>query len=138
MAIELMAQHDLVGWACRLNPKLRRTTAITKVYNTGRKEIELSPRFCELNPDEVVRDTILHEIAHALVGPERGHDEVWRRKCLEIGANPARFAGEHVQAPMGQWQGVCRSCQKVYDRHRRPKQLRGVELSDLWTWKGRV
>ena len=32
-----------------------------------------------------IRDTILHEIAHALVGPCHGHDAVWRQKAREIG-----------------------------------------------------
>jgi len=40
----------------------------------------------EERSDELVRDTLLHEIAHALVGTAHGHDEVWKAKCLEIGA----------------------------------------------------
>ena len=45
----------------------------------------------EHDPDEV-RDTILHEIAHALVGPGHGHDAVWKAKCVEVGAKPEAAA----------------------------------------------
>lgn len=32
-----------------------------------------------------VRQTIYHEIAHALVGPGHGHNETWRNKAIELG-----------------------------------------------------
>ena len=32
-----------------------------------------------------LEDIMLHEIAHALVGCEHGHDEIWRSKAIEIG-----------------------------------------------------
>ncbi len=40
--------------------------------------------------DEEVKDTILHEIAHALVGKAHHHDDVWRAKALEIGCSGRR------------------------------------------------
>jgi predicted SprT family Zn-dependent metalloprotease len=36
-------------------------------------------------PREVVRNIILHEIAHALVYPFRGHGEKWQNKAKELG-----------------------------------------------------
>jgi hypothetical protein len=42
------------------------------------------------NGAEEIVDTILHEIAHALVGPRHGHDTVWKAKCTDIGARPER------------------------------------------------
>ena len=42
-------------------------------------------------------DVILHEIAHALVGCENGHNNIWKRKCVEIGARPHRlYEGDFV------------------------------------------
>jgi predicted SprT family Zn-dependent metalloprotease len=43
-------------------------------------------------PEAEITDTLLHEIAHALVGPRHGHDLVWQAKCIEIGARPKRLA----------------------------------------------
>ncbi len=33
------------------------------------------------------KDTLLHEIAHALVGPKNGHNKIWRQKAIEIGCS---------------------------------------------------
>lgn len=49
--------------------------------------INLSKPLTEIRPESEVRMTILHEIAHALVGLEHNHDKVWKAKCLEIGGN---------------------------------------------------
>jgi hypothetical protein len=34
--------------------------------------------------------TILHEIAHALVGPKHGHDKFWKLKARELGCSAKR------------------------------------------------
>ena len=39
---------------------------------------------------EQMRDTILHEIAHALAGPRHGHSRKWRKIALRIGCNGQR------------------------------------------------
>jgi predicted SprT family Zn-dependent metalloprotease len=120
LALDLMALHGLVDWAFRFNG-CKQAMGLC-VYR--RRTIELSIHFVERdNPLEEVRDTILHEIAHALVGPRHGHDKVWKRKCLEIGARPVRCG--HADMPPGRWQAQCGGCGKRYDRHRRPKRVRG-------------
>ena len=55
---------------------------------TGR--IELSFHFIERSSDVEVLDTILHEIAYALVDPKHGQDATWKATCSEIGARPRR------------------------------------------------
>ena len=42
--------------------------------------------------EDVVRQTMLHEIAHALVGYEAAHGPVWKRKAAEIGYTGKRTA----------------------------------------------
>jgi hypothetical protein len=39
-----------------------------------------------MDHQELIRDTILHEVAHALVGENHNHDEAWRAKAIELGA----------------------------------------------------
>ena len=38
--------------------------------------------------DAEVRDTILHEIAHALAPDEPDHNRIWRDTARQVGANP--------------------------------------------------
>lgn len=135
LALQLMAAHGLAGWRFAFNR--RKQTMGLCVY--GRRTIELSIYFVERNSDDEVRDTILHEIAHALVGHAHGHDRVWKRKCIEIGARPLRCGDADM--PAGRWQARCAGCGKHFDRHRRPKRGRrwfcstcGPELGKL-AWR---
>ena len=38
--------------------------------------------------EEDIKDTVLHEIAHAIVGCNHHHDYVWRACCNKIGCKP--------------------------------------------------
>ena len=49
------------------------------------KCIILNAHHIDIHPTIEVQNTILHEIAHALVGPSHGHDTIWRDKAKEIG-----------------------------------------------------
>ena len=39
-------------------------------------------------PPELVTEVILHEIAHALAGPEAGHGPEWKAIAIRLGARP--------------------------------------------------
>src|ERR1700722_17840393 len=84
LAYDLMAQHGLLAWTFAFNR--RKSSLGLCLYEL--RTIELSVFFVIRNPHEEIVDTILHEIAHALVGPGHGHDAVWKRKCQQIGARP--------------------------------------------------
>jgi predicted SprT family Zn-dependent metalloprotease len=119
LAVDLMTQQGLIGWKFAYN---RRKQAMGLcVYR--RKTIELSIHFVARNPPAEIVDTILHEIAHALVGPGHGHDAVWKRQCVAVGARPQRCG--HADMPAGRWQACCPGCDRRFDRHRRPRSLRG-------------
>jgi predicted SprT family Zn-dependent metalloprotease len=120
LARQLMAEHGLQDWTFGFNR--RKQSMGLCVY--ARQTIELSIHFVERdNPWNEIRDTILHEIAHALVGPGHGHDRVWKRKCTEIGARPQRCGD--AKMPEGSWKADCGGCGKCYHRHRKPKRARG-------------
>jgi predicted SprT family Zn-dependent metalloprotease len=55
----------------------------------GKSTISLSLDLTIRNSEEQVRDTILHEIAHALT-PGHHHDYTWKMACIRIGAKPER------------------------------------------------
>jgi len=79
----------------------------------------------ERNPESDVLDTILHEIAHALLGTGHGHDAIWKAKCLEVDANPERCYGDEIDMPKGRWRATCPGCGQEFHRHRRPRILQG-------------
>lgn len=80
-------------WTFKLNSNTRRVG----VCKYGQRRIEFSQHFVEHNTEELIRDTLLHEITHALVGPNHGHGHVWQLKCLEIGAKPNRTCDASVK-----------------------------------------
>lgn len=125
LATQLMAQHHLSEWQFGFNSNKRRAGVCRYPTKSRQGRIELSKHFVLHNPEHEVLDTILHEIAHALVGPGHGHDEVWKAKCVEIGARPERCYGEAVVMPKGRWRATCGGCGTEHDRHRKPKRLTG-------------
>lgn len=120
LASQLMAQYSLDGWSFAFNKNKRRLG----VCKQDSKRIELSAVFAERNSSEQVVDTILHEIAHALVGVCHGHDRRWKDMCLALGCNPEACSDE-AQMPVGYWQARCPCCRTLFARHRRPTSLRG-------------
>ena len=85
-ARELLEQHHLSLWRFQFDNG--RTRAGSCQYGT--QVISLSYEFAKHAPAEEIHDTILHEIAHALVGKAHNHDDVWRAKAMAIGCSGRR------------------------------------------------
>jgi predicted SprT family Zn-dependent metalloprotease len=83
LARTLMDEHGLTTWKVKFGRS--KSTAGRCFY--GQRTIEMSEPLALVRTDESTRMTVLHEIAHALVGPGHNHDWVWRDKCLAIGGN---------------------------------------------------
>jgi predicted SprT family Zn-dependent metalloprotease len=120
LAYELLAAHGLHDWSFAFN-RSKRDMGLCRY---GTKAIELSIHFVTRNTWAAIRDTLLHEIAHALVGPGHGHDAIWKRTCLDVGAKPQRVSFE-VDMPDGRWQARCACCGVVHHKHRKPKRMFG-------------
>lgn len=118
LAKQLIDQHALVGWRFEFDHARRR---FGKCDYTNRR-ITLSRYLTFLNGIDEVRDTILHEIAHALC-PGDGHGAKWRATCRAIGARPKRcFTEAQVVTPprrAARWQMGCPKCEWWTDRRRR-------------------
>ncbi len=137
----LMRRHGLTGWRLVFdNAKTR-----AGICRSVPQEIGLSRVLTALHAEAEVRDTILHEIAHALVSPAHGHDAVWRAKALEIGCSARRCVSSTAARPVGPWVGTCPSGHRT-TRHRQPTRVqscgycsRGFDPRSIleWTWQGR-
>ncbi|WP_432535387.1 SprT-like domain-containing protein [Kineococcus arenarius] len=134
MAEGLLAEHGLTGWTVVLD----RARTRAGVCREDRRQIGLSAPLARLHSAEEVRDTVLHEIAHALVGTRHGHDAVWRATARGIGCTGTRTTS--APRPPGRWRGVCPAGHAV-TRHRRPARLvacgacaRGFSAEHLLTW----
>lgn len=104
LANQLIDQHLGPSWTFGFN-NARRSFGVCK-YTPRR--IELSRHLVKINDEPQVRDTILHEIAHALAGYTAAHGPEWRRTARELGATPTRcYSNDDVNTPARRWIGEC-------------------------------
>ena len=138
MGQTLLAEHglDAAGWRVVFDGAKRRAG----VCRFGPQEISLSAPITRLHDEAEVRDTILHEIAHALVGPRHGHDATWRRAARQIGCSGLRCTPADAPRVEPPWLGVC-AAGHTTGRHRRPERVmtcaacsRRFDLTHLVTW----
>lgn len=97
LARELVRRHGLAdqGWTAALDDSTSRAGAC----NYRKKQILLTRLYVRTADDASLRDTILHEIAHALVGPQHHHDAVWKAKARSIGCTGNRCHTERFSPP---------------------------------------
>lgn len=103
-AEKLLERHGLSDW--QFNFDNARKRAGKCAYDE--KTITVSERFCLKAGNDDVTDTVLHEIAHALVGARHGHDAVWRAKAREIGCSAQRTHCIDFAAP--KYIVSCKTC----------------------------
>ena len=92
--------------------------------NCRTQTITLSTKLVELNDESKVRDTILHEIAHALT-KGHGHDEVWRMTAKKLGCNGERtYKTSDVRIPKRRsYVYECPNCGKRTTKYKRVSNL---------------
>ncbi len=118
LALELMQQHGVGDWSFAFDNAKRRLGSCRYSQRT----LTLSGPLTRLNDEAVVRDTILHEIAHALT-PGAGHGLRWRAVAERLGAAPRSCveAGA-IAVPPAPYALVCDGCGARLPRYRRPRR----------------
>jgi len=116
-AREIMDSHGLKSWKLVMDNAKRRLGCCNYRKNT----IAMSKRHLEISQESEIIDTVLHEVAHALVGPNHGHDRIWMSMCVKIGAKLKRCKSVnedfHEDAP---FVAECNMCKKKWQRYRKP------------------
>lgn len=118
MATQLLRQHGLGDWHVVFD----RAKTRAGVCRSAARQIGLSAALTRLHAEPEVRDTVLHEIAHAMVGPRHGHDPVWRAAALRIGCSAQRCLPSDAPRVAAPWVGTCPEGHTTA-RHRRPERV---------------
>jgi predicted SprT family Zn-dependent metalloprotease len=99
----------------------RVTRRFGTVVNEELLSIGLSKPLTEVNDEACVRDTILHEIAHAKAGHGAGHNYQWKLVAMGLGCNPSHTCGEGVKSVAGKYQATC-PCGLDHNMYRMPQR----------------
>ena len=141
LARELMDQHGLEAWTFELDAAVRRAG----MCSYARRRISLSAPLARIHDERQVRDTILHEVAHALAGPRAKHGPVWREVALRIGGSGGRCVDPSAPSIDGPWAGSCPAGHRT-TRFRRPPGIMACRSCGprfalvhliVWTYEGR-
>jgi predicted SprT family Zn-dependent metalloprotease len=117
MAWLLIAEHLDTRWSFKWDNAKTRLGACHHRNST----ITLSKHFAALNGEAETRDTVLHEIAHALT-PGAAHGPRWKKTAVRIGARPtARADGGSLAKPDPTWVAECPRCDVLVWRYRRSR-----------------
>jgi predicted SprT family Zn-dependent metalloprotease len=117
LAVSLIKQNGIweLGWRFNYDNCVRQFGSC----EYGTKKISLSKKLVSLNDVDTVKDTILHEIAHAIAGFKAGHGYQWKLACIKIGAKPERcYDSDVVNTPELKYFAVCSACGKTYQKAR--------------------
>lgn len=140
LARTILDEHGLRDWTVGLDRAKTRAGAT----HFARRRITLSGPLTRVHDEALVRDTILHEVAHALVGPAHGHDRVWKAKAREVGASDSRCFSSEEATALAPFIGTCPAGHEIR-RHKRPSRLvtcaqcsSRFDLANLfeWTYRG--
>ncbi|APG28255.1 hypothetical protein A7E78_10590 [Syntrophotalea acetylenivorans] len=134
LAVDLLDKHGLAGWSFDFDHAVRRAGCC----DYRRKRISLALQFVRQVSEEEIHDTLLHEIAHALVGKKHNHDAVWKAKAQAIGSSGERCHDTRFCPP--RYIVACRNgCWRVTAERRRRNvvcgQCRGEIVYQTFTEK---
>lgn len=118
MARDLMRYHGLSNWQFKWDRAKNRFGMCSHRQATIFMSSFITPHITV----EKVLDTIAHEIAHALVGPNEGHNGKWRQKALELGSDGNAAHLLPITLP-SKWDYVCADCGYTYKTNRRLTRL---------------
>lgn len=113
IAKALIKKHDI-------DYKFKWIRAKTKLglCNHRDKTIGLSIHMMK-QPYEIILNTLLHEIAHA-IKPYEGHNWKWRNTAISIGCNGRRTAS--IELCKGKYKPYCVGCGRTFgERHKKIK-----------------
>lgn len=109
----------------------RRDRSSLKILST----IYISYPYAVQNTWELVRKTVLHEIAHA-IRPWHNHDDLWQYTCISIGGDGMKYASLKEALP-AKYMAVCPVCGRHLFSHSKTGRATyhvkcGIESRLIW------
>lgn len=104
------------SWSFGFDRAVKRAGA---THFTARR-ITVSKHLAERWEDDEVHQTLLHEVAHAMVGPRVGHGPQWQRTARAIGYIGGRTHHGEIASERANWVGTCTGGHE-YLRFRAPR-----------------
>lgn len=114
-ARQALQEHGLPNWTPIID---RRPKVRLGQCRYRQKEIGLTLWHVRNATPVEIMDTILHEVAHALCGPGKGHGGAWKYMARKVGADPTRLGTSHGASPKAKYTAHCSVCDHTYKRHR--------------------
>lgn len=117
------------GWGFNYDNSVVRFGLCNPLINT----IFLSRYLVHLNNEMEVKDTIYHELAHAIVGCEEDHNEKWKKKTIELGGSGEVCYSSKVMVPPNKFYTYCKVCFWTYYTNRRYKKCERCNVILKWS-----
>lgn len=87
-----LTQFGLDNWKLRISAQLGGGKFLSLCSHKD-STIYINANAIDIHPKNEIVNTVLHEIAHAIVGPNHGHDDIWKAKAREIGCDNTGLCG---------------------------------------------
>lgn len=123
IATSLIRDHLGSRWSFGFDHAKRRAGAC----NYTKQRISVSRYFVKQASREELRQVLLHEIAHALVGPNAGHGPAWKRAAASIGYQGGRTFERQFAEHLAPWRGICPQGH-LFHRFRAPSRTSSCSL----------
>ena len=114
-ANKLLRKYELINWQFAFDLAENRSG----VCYYDRKLIRLSVTYCIKATKQEITNTLLHEIAHALAGPQNGHNRKWQQIARSIGCSGERCHSVKHTEP--RYIGTCLCPGKRFERYRKTR-----------------
>lgn len=117
-AQEFVLKCGLTNWTVKLNNAKRSLW----LCDETKKELRFSKFFIENNSDIEIKETLIHEVAHALAWNDKKHWPKWIQMAKLLGLkNPEQFNRTAVQA---EWKYlmICPWCDAKHYFYKKPKK----------------
>ncbi|HEY0174447.1 MAG TPA: hypothetical protein VGB98_25750 [Pyrinomonadaceae bacterium] len=122
----MMEKHGLTarGWTYKFDQTRHRLASCHE--EPGNNYLSFSVPFILCNREEVLVDSIGHEVAHALAGAACGHGRRWQLHALAVGCKPEAACGREVVSPDSRYHAVCPNCGHRITRAILPRARKGA------------